>query len=59
MEKLRKLQELTGNAQLAFSQTDLEGDFDPEQHDQLMQVGEAGGWWPRRALSTLAECTLL
>ncbi|KAM4634556.1 protein KRI1 homolog [Polymixia lowei] len=37
MEKLKKLQELTGNQQLAFSQTDLDGDFNPQQHDQLMQ----------------------
>ncbi|XP_030200673.1 protein KRI1 homolog [Gadus morhua] len=37
MQKLQKLQELTGNQQLAFSQADLDGDFDPGQHDALMQ----------------------
>ncbi|XP_056143961.1 protein KRI1 homolog [Lampris incognitus] len=37
MEKLKTLQELTGNEQLAFSQADLEGEFDPQQHDHLMQ----------------------
>lgn len=39
MEKLKKLQELTGNTELAFSQADLDSDFDPQQHEQLMKVG--------------------
>ncbi|KAJ8363371.1 hypothetical protein SKAU_G00122020 [Synaphobranchus kaupii] len=37
MEKLRRLQDLTGNKQLAFAEGDLQGDFDPQQHQQLMQ----------------------
>ncbi|XP_067314715.1 protein KRI1 homolog [Pseudorasbora parva] len=37
MDKLKTLQELTGNEQLAFNDVDLEGDFDPQKHDRLMQ----------------------
>lgn len=47
MEKLQQLQQLTGNQQLAFSHADLDGDFDPQQHDRLMQVG-GRGWAPRQ-----------
>ncbi|XP_017271973.1 protein KRI1 homolog [Kryptolebias marmoratus] len=36
-EIMEKLRELRGIEQLAFSQADLEGDFDPKHHDQLMQ----------------------
>lgn len=36
-EKLRKLQELTGN-EFSFNEINLEGEFDPQEHDQLMQV---------------------
>ncbi|XP_077476049.1 protein KRI1 homolog [Stigmatopora argus] len=37
MEKLKKLQQLTGNDDLAFNPADLQGDFDSQHHDQLMQ----------------------
>ncbi|XP_076006270.1 protein KRI1 homolog isoform X2 [Genypterus blacodes] len=45
MEKLKRLQELTGNEQLAFSPADLDGDFDPQHHDQLMQKVFGDGYY--------------
>ncbi|XP_061438873.1 protein KRI1 homolog isoform X2 [Rhineura floridana] len=36
LERLEKLCEMTGSAASTFQEGDLEGDFDPTQHDQLM-----------------------
>ena len=38
MERLDKLKEVTGNESIGFDPDDLEGDFDPAEHDRLMKV---------------------
>ncbi|CAH1976235.1 unnamed protein product [Acanthoscelides obtectus] len=37
-EKLEKLKEITGNPSIGFGDDDLDGDFDPEEHDRKMQA---------------------
>ncbi|KAK4884740.1 hypothetical protein RN001_001011 [Aquatica leii] len=36
-EKIKKLQEVTGNNELGFDVKDIDEDFDPEEHDKRMQ----------------------
>ncbi|KAI5636486.1 KRI1-like family domain-containing protein [Phthorimaea operculella] len=37
-EKIAKIKEVTGNQDLAFKEDDIEGDFDPEEHDRRMKA---------------------
>ncbi|XP_050352582.1 protein KRI1 homolog [Nymphalis io] len=37
-EKIAKIKEVTGNQDLAFKDEDIEGDFDPEEHDRRMKA---------------------
>ncbi|KAK9407768.1 protein KRI1 like [Crotalus adamanteus] len=37
LERLEKLHKITGKANNSFQESDLEGDFDPRLHDQLME----------------------
>lgn len=38
LERLEQLKEITGNPDVGFSAKDIEDDFDPAAHDQMMQV---------------------
>ncbi|CAC5403926.1 KRI1 [Mytilus coruscus] len=37
MDKIDKLKEIAGNQSLVLNTEDLEGDFDPDKHDQMMK----------------------
>ncbi|XP_068620126.1 protein KRI1 homolog [Battus philenor] len=37
-EKIAKLRDVTGNQNLAFNDEDIEGEFDPEEHDRRMKA---------------------
>ncbi|XP_026321080.1 protein KRI1 homolog [Hyposmocoma kahamanoa] len=37
-EKIARIKEVTGNEELAFKEEDIEGDFDPEEHDRRMKA---------------------
>ena len=38
MDKLDKLREITGDPDLEFEEEDLETEFDPQKHDEMMKV---------------------
>ncbi|XP_023936567.2 protein KRI1 homolog [Bicyclus anynana] len=37
-QKIAKIKEVTGNQELAFQEEDIEGDFDPQEHDRRMKA---------------------
>lgn len=38
MEKIEQLKRITGNEDLGFTPEDIEGDFDAQKYDEMMQV---------------------
>lgn len=38
MDKIDRLKEIAGNQSLGLSLEDIEGDFDPKKHDEIMKV---------------------
>lgn len=38
MDKIERLKAVTGNPSVGFNEKDLEEDFDPQRHDDMMQV---------------------
>lgn len=38
MDKIDRLKEITGSQSLGLSLEDIEGDFDPKKHDEIMKV---------------------
>jgi hypothetical protein len=38
MDKIEQLKRITGNENVGFSSEDLDGNFNPQEYDELMQV---------------------
>ncbi len=45
VDKLKKLREVTGSSTVDFEGMDLEGDFDPEEHDRAMEKAFGDGYY--------------
>jgi protein KRI1 len=43
MNRIDQLREITGNPELDFEEGDLETDFDPKKHDEMMKVSDFTG----------------
>lgn len=49
LEKLERLKEVTGNDQVGFADVDIEGDFDPAEHDRRMNAIFNSGYYDQEA----------